>query len=316
MKCIVTGSSGFIGSHLVEYLIGQGVCVYGLDQQPYTVLSNLDGDFHFIQCDMLNREGLNEAVANIKPELVFHLASQSLPNVSWTDPETTFRVNVFGTLYLLDAIKNARLDPTVEVFCSSGEYAINQEGTPIREDYRLDPSSPYALSKIAQDQLCGLYWKAYQMHILRVRPFYIIGPRKMGDVCSDWSRGIVSIERGIANELVVGNLEPVRDFLDVQDAVAAFRLISERGTPGEVYNVCSGTGYKINQVLEQLKKYSLVPFEVRQNKDRLRPIDEPVKIGDNHKLIALGWKPQIPLDQSLKKILDYWRDQDKSPVSI
>lgn len=308
MRCLVTGALGFIGTYLVDFLLARGDTVYGLDQQ--TKGHTPRQGFHLIQCDLLDRSNVFKSVAEIQPDFLFHLAAQSLPQVSWQDPETTFCVNVFGTLYLLDAIRAAQIKPIIEVFCSSGEYAVSQHNTPIDENYPLEPSSPYALSKIGQDQLCVLYGKAYQMHIVRVRPFFIIGPRKTGDVCSDFARGIVAIERGLANTLTVGNLDAVRDFLDVRDALTAFWLVAERGIPGAVYNICSGQGFAVSDILGRASALSKKPFDVHQDSSRLRPLDEPIKIGDNSKLRALGWRPSIPIDKSLEDILAYWRNQE------
>lgn len=308
MRCLVTGALGFIGTYLVEFLLARGATVYGLDQQTKGFSSRLG--FHLIQCNLLDRTNVFKSIAEIQPDYVFHLAAQSLPRVSWEDPETTFRVNVFGTLHLLDAIRAAQINPIIEVFCSSGEYAVSQDDKPIGENYPLEPSSPYALSKIGQDQLCVLYGKAYQMHIVRIRPFFIIGPRKTGDVCSDFARGIVAIERGLADTLTVGNLAAVRDFLDVRDAVMAFWFVAERGIPGTVYNICSGQGFAVSDILGRTSALSKTQLKVHQDSSLLRPLDEPVKIGDNSKLMTLGWRPYIPIDQSLADILAYWRNQE------
>jgi GDP-4-dehydro-6-deoxy-D-mannose reductase len=246
---------------------------------------------------------------------VFHLAAQSLPNVSWQDPETTLRTNVFGTLYLLDAIRAAGIHPSIEIFCSSGEYAVSKDGKPISEDFPLEPYNPYALSKITQDHLSFLYWKAYQMRIVRVRPFFIIGPRKTGDVSSDFARGVVAIERGLSKKLRVGNLDAVRDFLDVQDAVRAIYLIANQGIPGEIYNICAGTGHKVGEIVEELQRLSTAVIETESDPSRLRHLDEPVKIGNNRKLLDLGWSPSIPFQESLAIILESWRSEDKPQVT-
>ena len=309
MKCIITGSSGFIGSHLTEFLLKEGLTVFSLDKEKQEFHSNLNGDFHFISCNILDRELVKRTVSTVQPDYVFHLAAQSLPRVSWEDPETTFRINILGTLYLLDAIRLANINPIVEVFCSSGEYAISKDSKPIAEDYALEPYSPYALSKITQDQLSFLYWKAYNMRIMRVRPFFIIGPRKVGDVCSDFARGVVAIEQGLATNLKVGNLDMVRDFLDVHDAVTAFYLIANHGSAGEVYNVCSGTGYKVGEIVDGFRQLSESSIEVEIDSSRFRHLDELVKIGDNSKLRDLGWKQSKSLRESLEQILKFWRSK-------
>jgi GDP-4-dehydro-6-deoxy-D-mannose reductase len=311
-KCIITGASGFIGSHLTEFLMKEGLSVYSLDRTKPEFRDHLKGDFHFIPCNILDRELVAEAISTVQPEYIFHLAAQSLPRVSWEDPETTFRINVLGSLYLFDAIRVAELDPVIEVFCSSGEYAISRSSEPIAEDYTLEPYSPYALSKITQDHLSVLYWKAYNLRITRVRPFFVIGPRKVGDVCSDFARGIVAIEQGRANKLRVGNLDMVRDFLDVQDAVNAFYLVANQGIPGEVYNVCSGTGRRVGEIVAGYRQLSSSAIELEVDRSLLRSLDEPVKIGNNSKLKALGWKPSKTFQESLEEILEYWRFGDRS----
>jgi GDP-4-dehydro-6-deoxy-D-mannose reductase len=315
MKYLVTGASGFIGSHLTEFLLRQGLTVYGFDKKRGKFLSDLQGDFHFISCNILDRDQVVDSIASIRPDYVFHLAAQSLPKVSWEDPETTFQINVFGTLYLLDAIRGAGINPIIEIFCSSGEYAISKDGKPITEDFPLEPYNPYALSKITQDYLSFLYWKAYQMQIVRVRPFFIIGPRKIGDVSSDFARGVVAIERGLAKKLKVGNLDMVRDFLDVQDAVAAIYLIANQGVPGEIYNICAGTGQRIREIVEGLQRLSKAVIETESDPSLLRRLDEPIKIGNNSKLKALGWEPSVPFQESLTLILEFWRHDDKTKVT-
>lgn len=311
MKCLVTGASGFIGSHLVEFLLANRHVVYGLSRRVNDLSVNRTG-LTVLSGDILDREGLFKLVADIRPEMVFHLAAQSLPSVSWADPERTFRTNVFGTLYLLDAIRTTKVNPVIEVICSSSEYAPSPNGKPICEDGPLNASSPYALSKITQDQLCVLYQKAYGMHIVRVRPFFIIGPRKTGDVTSDFARGIVAIERGLKTALKVGNLKSIRDFLGIEDALTALQVVAERGMPGEVYNVCSGRGYEVGQILERLKALAQRPIEVQQDEALSRPLDEPVKIGDNKKISVLGWKQKQSIDETLQDILSHWRNEMSS----
>src|SRR5215207_4174429 len=183
---------------------------------------------------------------------------------------------------------------------------------PISEEFPLEPYNPYALSKISQDHLSFLYWKAYQMRIVRVRPFFIIGPRKTGDVSSDFARGIVAIERGLAKKLRVGNLDIVRDFLDVQDAVGAIYIIANQGVPGEIYNICAGTGHRIGEIVDGLRKLSKAVIETESDDSLLRRLDEPIKIGDNRKLKDLGWRPSISFQESLAIILKSWRLDGKT----
>lgn len=310
VTCLITGCGGFIGSHLAEHLVEQGHAVYGTVSTGRENIEDLRERMTILEIDIRDKAGIRKVIAKIKPNWIFHLAAQSLPGVSWQNPELTFNINILGTLYLLDSVRDAALDPVIVVFCSSGEYApVRPKGPPIKEDHLLEPSSPYALSKLVQDYLSLLYWRAYRMRIIRVRPFFVIGPRKTGDVSSDFARGIVAVERGEKDWLEVGNLEAVRDFVDVRDAVVAFELVAEQGKAGEVYNVCVGIGRRVGDVLATLLAHAQKRVEVRQDPGRLRPLDEPVKVGDNTKLRQLGWRPTIPLQRTLADILAFWRDR-------
>ena len=244
------------------------------------------------------------------PEVVFHLAAQSYPNVSWKQPAQTFEVNVLGTIFLFEEFLARKLDPTIVVVCSSSEYAANRDGQPITEHGELVPSSPYAVSKLAQDHLSRLYHEFYRLRVIRCRPFFLIGPRKTGDAASDFARGVVAIERGRQEDLPVGNLDVVRDFLDVRDGVEAFWLLSQRGCTGDVYNVCSGRGHSLRDVISVYKNLASVEVRERLDLGRIRPIEEMVKVGDPTKLNALGWSPRRPVPQILKDILEYWRSQE------
>ena len=171
----------------------------------------------------------------------------------------------------------------------------------------MQPLSPYAVSKLAADYCARLYTLRYGLNILRVRPFFLIGPSKVGDVCSDLARRVVAVERGEATDVPVGQLEIVRDFLDVRDGVAAMELIAAKGEAGQDYNICAGHGYRIGDILDHYKKLAKIPVLERVDPSLMRPIDEPVKVGDPAKLKALGWMARYPLEESLSTILEYWR---------
>jgi GDP-4-dehydro-6-deoxy-D-mannose reductase len=257
---------------------------------------------------MLDKAQIESVVREARPEAIFHLAAQTLPSRSWQEPEATFQVNVLGTLNLLEAVRAAGLDPVLVVAGSSAEYGPSDtQEIPIKEDAPLRPASPYGVSKAATTLLALLYRRAFGMRVVVARPFFVIGSRKSGDVCSDFARGVVAVEKGKQPSLKVGNLEAVRDLLDVEDAVRALWLVVQKGVPGEVYNVCSGTGHKIETVLEILVNMGSRPIPIEPDPRRLRPVDEPAVVGDNSRLRALGWAPHVALDQSLACILDYWR---------
>lgn len=307
-RCLITGCGGFIGSHLAGLLLEKGNIVYGTVHQHTENLDYLKDRITILECDILDRKRVDDVVLEVEPDCVFHLAAQSLILPSWQDPENTIKTNIMGTLYLLDSIRKAKIDPLIEIVCSSAEYGFNHESEiPIKEDEGFKPSSPYGMSKVGQDMLAYLYWRTYRMRTIRVRPFYITGPRKTADACSDFARGIAKIEKEQTETLSTGNLETVRDIVDVRDCVRAMLLLMECGVPGEVYNICSGRGYKMRDILDKLLSLSSSKIRICQSLKKTRPSDDTILIGDNSKLCKLGWKPQIPVEQTLSDILDYWR---------
>lgn len=307
-RVLVTGVAGFLGSHLAESLLEAGHAVTGAVHRARP--ASLDG-VAAVPCDIADAEQVRDAVASTRPEVIFHFAAQSLPVVSWHDPRDTFRTNVLGTLNLLEAVRGSGTDPLVVIAGSSAEYGPAPPDNPqLREDAPIGPSSPYGASKAAATFLAHFYSQAYRVRAIVVRPFLAIGPGKSGDVCSDFARGIVAVERGARPSLRVGNLNAVRDFLDVRDAVRACCLIAERGTPGETYNVCSGAGHAVREVLETMVRLASRPVSVVSDPALVRPADPDVTIGDNRRLRALGWQPAVPLGDSLAAILAYWRQRE------
>lgn len=307
-KCFITGIGGFLGSHLAEFLLERGGTVSGTIHRGSSHVTHLKDKLTLLPCDILSQEQMENAIVAAQPQVVFHLAAHTAPALSWKDPEAAFHVNVFGTINLLEALRKARLDPIIVMAGSSAEYGFSTpDEIPIKEEKPLRPGSPYAVSKVAADLMADLYCRAYRMKIIRVRLFWIMGPRKVGDVCSDFARGIVAVERGEQKALRVGNLETVRDFVAEGDAVQGLWFVAEKGAPGEVYNLCSGIGRKVRAILEILLAMATTPILVEPDANRLHPADVPVIVGDNSKLRALGWSPQVPLEQALANILDYWR---------
>jgi GDP-4-dehydro-6-deoxy-D-mannose reductase len=292
MTTVVTGAGGFVGQHLTRYLNGRGEQVVALRRQD---------------CDMLDATSVREVLRKANPERIFHLAAQSLPELSWSDPAATFRVNVEGTLNLLEAVRLAKINPSIVIACSSSEYALSSDGRPITETDPKEPLSPYGVSKLAVDHCAHIYAVRYGLNVLRVRPFFLIGPGKVGDVCSDLARRVVAVERGQASNVPVGRLDIVRDFLDIRDGVEAMVLIGEKGKAGQDYNVCAGYGRRIMDLLDGYRKLASRPLLERVDPSLLRQIDEPVKVGDPAKLMALGWTARHGLEESLSSILDYWR---------
>ncbi|MDP2675942.1 MAG: GDP-mannose 4,6-dehydratase [Dehalococcoidia bacterium] len=309
-RCLITGCGGFIGSHLAERLLKEGWSVCGTVRRRPSSLDRMDGRLTVIECDIVDSVSLEQAVATTRPEVIFHLAAQSSPSASWLQPELTFRVNVFGTLYLLQAMLAACPNATLVAVTSSAVYgASNRDDTPIKEHSPFRPSSPYGVSKAAADMLAELFGRTYGLRVIRARPFFVSGSRKLGDVCSDFCRGVVEIENRQRPSLAVGNLEAVRDFLDVRDAVEALLLLAEKGQPGEAYNVCSGTGTSVSDLLQAVIAAAGVPAEVYRDPQLCRHLDDPITVGDRSLLSALGWQPKTTIREMVRDTLEFWRQE-------
>ena len=307
-KCLITGCDGFIGRFLTDLLLKEGIAVYGAVQRFTKQSDPLKDKIAILEYEILDKERAVEVMTDVKPDYVIHLAAWADIPSSWQDPEKAIVTNMLGTLYLLEGIRKAGISPSVEVACSSAEYGLCQtDEIPIKEVKEFRPASPYAVSKIGADMLSYLYWYSYGMKITRIRPFHVTGPGKFPDACSDFSRGIVNIEKGNKRALEVGNLEAVRDILDVRDCVRAIWLLILKGKPGEAYNICSGKGNKMADILSKLISLSTKEIKVVPDPTKMRPADDPVLIGDNSKLRSLGWKPQVPIEKTLSDILNYWR---------
>jgi GDP-4-dehydro-6-deoxy-D-mannose reductase len=264
-----------------------------------------------MKCDINDFENVKEVLRRSKPDYIFHLAAQSFVMTSWEDPYLTLKTNILGTLNILEAVRVMGLNPLIEVVGSSSVYGPRiVEELPLKEETDFRPTSFYAVSKVGEEMLGYLYAKVYGMKIIRVRPFNMTGPRKTGDACSDFTKGLVEIEKGLRKVLEVGNLETVRDFTDGRDAVKALWLLAEKGISGEVYSLCSGKGYKIRDILDMAISLSgLKNVEVQQVPWKMRPYDDPIYIGDNSKLRRLGWEPKITMEKTLADMLEYWRSK-------
>ena len=296
MRIIVTGAGGFIGSFLVEALTQRGDIV---DAWTHATL------------DVTDAAAVATAFDRFAPEAVVHLAAQSLPARSWADPAETYRVNVGGAIAVLEAARRRDVPPRVLLAGSSAEYAEPVDGRPIDERAPIAPNSPYGASKYAAAQLGDLYCRHYGLAVVGFRPFALVGPRKTGDVCSDFARRIVALERGSERTMRVGNVSVVRDMIDVRDGVAGILTLADRGVPGETYNICSGHAMSIATVLETYRHLASIPIEIAADPELLRPLEQKVKIGDPSKLKALGWEPVRPLGDTLVDILAYWRAHER-----
>jgi GDP-4-dehydro-6-deoxy-D-mannose reductase len=313
MNVIVTGSAGFIGSYLISSLLKDGNNVYSVARTDSPLLRFLRNGSKFYSCDFTNTDSVKEMIRALEPDVVYHLAAQSYILPSWKDPYGTFNINVNATIALLEELRNSKIDAKIHLVCSAAQYgSVDKEDIPIHEDVKFRPSSPYAVSKLAEDMTGYSYWKSYGMKITRSRPFAITGPGKLNDALSDWSQNIVEIERQRKKDLVTGNLSAIRDFLDVRDCVAGLISIMNQGKWGEAYNICSGKGISLEKIIEILRSLSKKPFEKIQDPKRLRPSDDPILIGDNKKLRSLGWDSEIPIEKTIEDTLNFWRNHDDS----
>ncbi len=314
MRILITGITGFVGSHLAEYALGRGVDVFGSMRWRSKTehIEGLRDRVTLIESDLRDLLSVRTVLEQSRPDFIIHLAAQSFVAASWQTPVETFHTNVVSQLNLFEVMRQLGSSARFLVIGSSEEYGlVEPQELPIRETNPLRPLSPYAVSKVAQDLMGWQYFRSYGMHIVRARAFNHSGPRR-GETfaTSNFAKQIAEMEAGLREPVVhVGDLKPTRDFSDVRDIVHGYWLLLERGTPGEVYNLCSGVDWSIERVLNFLIGQSTLPhIEIRQDPARLRPSDVQVLRGSRQKIeSALGWRTTIPLEQTLTDLLDYWR---------
>ena len=317
MRVLITGITGFAGSHLAEYILSHfpDVRVYGIVRWR-SRMDNISGIIDKIElheADLKDIISLRKCLAEIKPDRIFHLAAQSFVPTSWKLPAETFAINAIGQINLFEALLGLKMNPRIHVAGSSEEYGqVFPDEVPMKETNPLRPLSPYAVSKVAQDLLAWQYFQSYGMKTVRTRGFNHTGPRR-GDVfvTSNFAKQLAEIETGKREPVIsVGNLEARRDFTDVRDIVRGYWLCLEKGVDGEAYNIGTGKAYSMREVLDMLLALSKMRVNVKVDPARLRPSDVPILLSDSSKFVSLtGWKPEIPLTQTFKDLLDYWRQK-------
>lgn len=311
MKILITGVNGFVGSHLADLCVKENE-VHGTIRWRSNLknISHLEKKVQLHECDLTDNTAVITTLEQVKPDWIFHLAAQSYVRASWTEPSHTLQNNILSELNLFEAVRKLKINPRIQIAGSSEEYG-EVKNFPIREDTPLNPLSPYAVSKVAQDLLGYQYFKSYKMDIVRTRAFNHTGPRRSEVfVIPAFAKQIVEIERGKKPIIYVGNLEAARDFTDVRDMVRGYYLALEKGKSGEVYNICSGAEgtYKIRQVLDALLYRTNQKIEVKNDPERMRLSDVPLLIGNYSKFQRqTGWKPEIPFRQTLNDILNEHR---------
>lgn len=321
LRALITGINGFAGSHLADFLLTQpNIELFGGVFGDCDNIVHLDGRARFVEGDLTDPSFADALLREVRPDRIYHLAGQAFPPASWQDPWATLEINVRAQVNLLHSAARAESRARVLVIGSLEEYGrIDPGALPVTEQTPFRPDSPYGVSKITQDLLGLQYFLSHSLHVVRVRPSNHIGPRQNDQfVTSNFARQIAEIEAGRhAPVLQVGNLDAKRDFTDVRDMVRAYALALERGAAGQVYNIGRGRAWPIREVLDLLLAQSRAEIRIEQDPARLRPSDTPVLYCDASKFQqATGWEPAIPLEASLRDILDYWRqkvgEQDKS----
>ena len=296
MRAFVTGGHGFVGPWLCRHLTESGDDVVVADPSV----------------DVTNSVAVRDALEHAQPDVVYHLAAQSSVSSSWDAPADTFTVNALGTLHVLAAVRAVSPKARV-VFASSVEVygVVRLSDLPITETVPFQPATPYAASKAAAEMVALQATLGWGLDVIRARPFNHTGPGQTDRFfVPSMARQIVEAARTGASELRTGDLTVRRDILDVRDVVRAYRLLAERGLPGEVYNICSGQSVALEQVLQRLLVLARSDMRVTTDPARLRPVDLPDLRGDpSHLRYATGWMPEYPLDETLVDVLDYWRTQ-------
>lgn len=340
MRVFITGVTGMAGSHLAEYLLSRGdVELYGLYRWR-SRMDNLDdmksagqlnilaegwqgsldalvaertqaGKLNLIEGDITDAYSMQRIMGALRPERIFHLAAQSYVPASWNAPAETLHRNVEGEVHLLEAVRWANLAPRIHVAGSSEEYGlVYPDEAPVKETNPLRPLSPYAVSKVAQEMLALQYRHSYGFHTVVTRGFNHEGPRRgYLFVTANMARQIAEIEKGLRPPVIyTGDRSIIRDWTDVRDFVRAYWLALEKGHPGEVYNIGSGKGRTVGEMLEILLSFSECKIEVKTDPARLRPSDVRLLVADVSKFRELtGWEPQIPFPKTLSDTLEYWR---------
>lgn len=312
-KALITGITGFAGGYLADHLLKQNQFEVSGTYVSDDGLKNLENkdSLKLYKVNLLDEDATNKMIAYEKPEMIFHLAALTSAKLSFGSPRETFVNNVSAQINLLEAIKNNDLNNTKILVVSSAEVygLVSKEDLPIDEDTPLRPTNPYAVSKLSQDFLALQYHLSHKLNIVRVRPFNHVGPRQSPQfVIAAFAKRIAEIEKGKENVMKVGNLESKRDFTDVRDIVRAYLLALEKGESGEVYNLGSGESHRISEILDMMRGMSNDEINVENDPSLIRPSDDPELLCDFSKFANLtGWKPEIPIEKTLKDTLEYFR---------
>jgi len=321
VKNLITGTTGMVGSHLAEFLLEKNEEVYGTKRwrSPIDNCKNFENKIHWVNMELIDAHSVRNAIENVKPDVIYHLAAQSYVVDSRDEPAATIEINTLGTLHILESVKEIKkrekYNPIIHVCSSSEVYGqVKENEVPIKENNQYRPASPYAIGKLGADMLARWYFEEYGLKTIRTRMFTHTGPRR-GDVfvVSAFAKQIAKIEKGLQKPILkVGNLESVRTFADVRDTVHAYYLLTKHCKPGEVYNIGGNRTMKIGEMLEKLLSYSPLKERIKIEIDPnlLRKTDVTYQIPDTSKFKKeTGWDSPIPLEKTLEDTLNYWRKE-------
>lgn len=324
MKVLITGVTGFVGSHLAEFLLTKKDTVYGTYRwrSPRDNIHQIMDKIQLVECDLTDLKSCISTMKEVKPDVIYHLAAQSYVQSSFNAPHATIQTNVLGTLNLLEAVRLTNIDPIIHVCSSSEVYGqVKENEVPITESNQFRPASPYAVSKVGEDMLALQYHISYKLKTIRTRMFTHTGPRR-GEVfvVAAFAKQIARIEKGLQEPVIyVGNLKSVRTFADVRDTVRAYWLLTQHCIPGEVYNIGGETTMTVGEMLQKLLTLSPIKDKIKVQVDPklLRPSDVTLQIPSFEKFKkATGWKPEIPFEKTLKDTLEYWRNKSIEELKI
>ncbi len=315
-KVLITGVTGFAGNYLAEHLLltkKYDISGTYFFKESLSNVERIESKLNLIKADLSDEKNVFKIIESVSPSIIFHLAALTSPADSFRDPTTTLTNNISLEINLLEAVRKYNLFSTKILIVSSADIygMVKKEDLPIDEETPLMPTSPYSVSKIAQDFLGLTYFLSYKLQIVRVRPFNHIGPRQSANfVVASFAKQIAEIEKGRKDPILhVGNLESKRDFTNVKDMVRAYDLAIEKGKCGEAYNIGSGISYKMSDILNKLISMSSSKIKIEKDEALFRPSDNPDLTCNADKFTKLtGWRPQISIETTLKDTLDYWRN--------
>jgi GDP-4-dehydro-6-deoxy-D-mannose reductase len=319
-KFLITGFSGFVSSHFLKYLEDNTIrsSILGIDLNPPEFQFD---QYHNLKCsfkkvNMLEKNAIKELFCNFAPDYILHFASFSSVGFSWKNPTLSFTNNTNLFLNLLEEVRAAGVNCRIISIGSSEEYGnVDPKNLPLKENQVLNPLSPYAVARVAQEHLSKLYSSGYGLDIIMTRSFNHLGPgQKPNFVISSFAKQMVEMKnKGLTKgHLKTGDINIIRDFLDVRDVVRAYYFLLKYGKRGEIYNICSGKGTSIKEIIDMMANILGLDIKIRINEDLIRPNDNKIIIGDNNKIRReIGWQRKIPLGQSLRDVLEYWKNELK-----